>query len=358
MSTTNGRVKRNKVQEFVPALDGLNGLDGELASFINSLIDQNAELAGKLENIDSLMELAEKTVIEAGKEAEGIKLEAEKEANARSASIVVRAEEKAKAAAQKVIARAKEKAEAEARRIIAEAEKRAGESVQEKLSLAEQQARDIMKAAEEEGSSIIVGAQNKAEEVAQLIKKEAGQLLASSQKTGGCQATRDPWDVPDELFGRPEGARETKAVSMAEEKPPEPPVSDAAVSAAPAASVEKPVEQPSPGKEEDKKESPASYDDTVELVLPPPIALDQMLKLHKHLKKDSRVKVIDLKGSLDKGVRIKILVQAHTPLLSMLAALPEVEKVSDELIEARKISSAHRKGDGALPRTIAVTMKK
>ena len=356
MSTTNGRGKKSKGQELVP---GRDGLDDELASFINSLIDQNAELAGKLENIDSLMELAEKTVIVAGKEAEVIKLEAEKEANARAASIVARAEEKAKAAAQKVIAKAKEKAEAEARRIIAEAGKRAEESVQERLSLAEQQAREIMKAAEEKGSSIIAEAQNKAEEEALLIRKEAGQLPASRQKTVGCQATRDPWDVPDELYWQPEGARETKAVSMAEEKPPELPVPDASVSIAPAASVEEPVEQPSPGKEEeDKKESPASYDDTVELVLLPPIALDQMLKLHKHLKKNLRVKVVELKGSLDKGVRIKLLVQAHTPLMSMLAVLPEVEKVSDELIEAGKISSAHRKGNGARLRTIAVTMKK
>jgi vacuolar-type H+-ATPase subunit H len=356
MSTTNGRVKKSKVHEFVPILDGL---DDELASFINSLIDQNSELAGKLENIDSLMELAEKTVIEAGKEAEGIKIEAEKEANARAASIVARAEEKAKAAAQKVMTKAKEKSEAEAQRIIAEAKQRAEEIVQEKLSLAEQQARDIMKAEEEEGSSIIAEARRKAEEAAQLIRKEAEQLLASSQKTEGCQAARDPWDVPDELFSQPEGARETKAASLAEEKPPEPPVFDAAVSVAPTASVEEPVEQPSPGKEEeDKKESPASYDDTVELALPPPIALDRMLKLHKYLKKDSRVKVVDLKGSLDKGVRIKLLVQDHTPLLSMLAALPEVEKVSDELIGAVKISFAHQKGNGARPRTIAVTMKK
>ena len=356
MSTTNGRVKKSKVHELVP---GWDGLDDDLSSFIYSLLDQNAELAGKLENVDSLRELAEKTVIEAGKEAEGIKIEAEREANAKAASIAARAEEKAKAAAQKVIAKAKEKAEVEARRIIAEAEKRAEESVQERLSLAEQQAREIMKTAEEKGSSIIAEAQNKAEEVALLIRKEAEQLLTSSQKTDECQARRNPWDVPDELFWQPEGARETKAVSMAEEKPPEPPVSDAAVSVAPAASVEEPVEQPSLSKEEeDKKESPASYDDTVELALPPPIALDQMLKLHKYLKKNPRVKVVELKGSLDKGVRIRLLVQAHTPLLSMLAALPEVEKVSDDLIEAGKISFAHRKGDGERPRTIAVTMKK
>jgi len=295
------------------------------------------------------MELAEKTVIEAGKEAEGIRAEAETEANARSAAIVARAVEKAKAAAQKVVARAKERAEAEARRIIAEANQKA-----------EQQAQEITNAAEEQGSQIIAEAQKKAEEEALLIKKEAEQLPASSKRIEECQAERNPWDVPEEIFWQYQGAQETKAISMKkEEVPPDPPVPHAAVSAAPEASAEKPVEQPSCIKEEeDKKESPASYDDTVELALPPPVALDRMLKLHKHLKKDSRVKVVDLKGSLDKGVRIKLLVQAHTPLLSVLAALPEVKDVSDGLVEAAKISSAHRKGNGARPRTIAVTLKK
>jgi len=346
MSMANDRAKKSKAPEFVPAGDGL---EGELAAFVNSLIEQNAELAGKLDSIDSLMELAEKTVIEAGKEAEGIRAEAEREASARSAAIVARAVEKAKAAAQKVIARAKERAEAEARRIIAEANQKA-----------EQQAQEITKAAEEEGSRIIAEAREKAEEEALLIKKEAEQLLASGKKIEECQAERNPWDVPEEIFWQYQGAQETKAILMKkEEVPPDPPVPHAAVSVAPEASAEKPVAQPSCIKEEeDKKESPASYDDTVELALPPPVALDRMLKLHKHLKKDSRVKVVDLKGSLDKGVRIKLLVQAHTPLLSMLAALPEVKDVSDGLVEAAKISSAHRKGNGARPRTIAVTLKK
>ena len=37
-----------------------NGLDdADMLSFINSLIDQNSDLAGKLEQIDTLMKLAE-----------------------------------------------------------------------------------------------------------------------------------------------------------------------------------------------------------------------------------------------------------------------------------------------------------
>jgi vacuolar-type H+-ATPase subunit H len=328
MSTASGRVNKSKVQEFVPAGDGL---EGELVAFINSLIDQNAELAAKLENIDSLMELAEKIVIEAGKEAEGIKLEAEREANARVAAIVAEAADKAKAAAQKIVAKAQEKSEAEARRIIAEARQKAEDSAQGRLSLAEQQAQEIMKVAEERGSWIIAEAREKAE-----------QLLAS-KKMREQLAGRDSQDVPGKLSWEPVVAQETEAMPMEQENPPESPVLEPAVAAS---------------KEEgEKKESCASYDDTVELVLPPPTALDQLLKLHKHLK-NSRVKVTGLKGSLGKGIRIKLLVQSNTGLKSMLAALPEVEKVADEPIEDGKAFSAHGKGNVRCPITIAVTMKR
>ena len=300
MSTTNGWVKWSKVQEFDPAL---NGLDGELASFINRLIDQNAELAGKLEHIDSLTDLAEKTVLEASKEAEGIKAEAEREANARAADIVARAEGKAK-----------EKAQAEAHRIIAEARQRSEESVAE--------------------------VQKKAEEEALLIRKEAEQLLASSKQTAQSLAK-----VSQELCAKLDSDEKIKVASMEKEnKAPEPPKPEAAVCAQLDVLAEKPLEEPSCSKEErDERESPASYGDFVDLVLPPPIALDRMLELYKHLNSNPGVKVIDLKGSLDKGVWIRFIVQAHTPLLSVFAALPEVQKMSYEVIEVGKVFSAHRK---------------
>lgn len=352
MSTSNDRMKKNKLPESVPPLDGQ---DGELLAFINSLIDQNSELAGKLEHLDSLMDLAENTVIEAHKEAEEIKAEAEKEANAKAAAIIARALEKTRAAAQKVIARAKEKAEAEAQRIIAEAGQKAEQGFQERLSSAEQQAQEIMREAEEKSSVIIAEALNKAEAEALLIRKEAGQLRETGGKTEECQPVRNPWDVPDELFMEQLIARQPKA----ENKAPQPPVLEAVVSAPQKASVEKTAEPPPSGEvEEDKKEGSGSYDDAVDLALIPPISLDQMLRLHKHLKKNSRVKVVELKGSLDKGVTIRIMVKAHTPLMNMLAVLPEVEKVSDEPVEAGKVSSAHRKGNGSAPRTIAVAMKR
>jgi hypothetical protein len=93
------------------------------------------------------------------------------------------------------------------------------------------------------------------------------------------------------------------------------------------------------------------------LVIPPPVALDHLLKLHKHLKKTPQLKVMDLKGSIDKGVAIGVLLQPHTPLLSILSALPEVRDVSEDLNEAGKKNPDRQRGKAPSIRKIAVTMK-
>jgi vacuolar-type H+-ATPase subunit H len=299
MSTTNDRIRISKLYAFDPAL---NSLDGEVASFITSLIHQNAELAEKLEHIDSLTELAEKTVIEAGKEAERIKAGAEKEVNTSVADIVAGVEGRANLEAPRIIAEAKQISE----HSMAEVQKRAEEEVL-------------------------------------LMRKGAEQLLASSKQTAKSPAT-----VSEELCATLNSDARIKAASMEEEnESPEPPEPEAAICAELNVFAQKPVEEPSCSKEEwDENESPASYDDFVDLVLPPPISLDQMLRLRKHLKRNPGVKILDQKGSLDKGLRIRFIVQAHTPLLSLFEALSEVEKVSYEVIEVGKISLAY----GKIPR--------
>jgi F0F1-type ATP synthase membrane subunit b/b' len=311
MFTTNGRVKKIKVQELDPAV---NGLDGELASFLTSLIDQNAELAVKLEHMDSMMELAEKTVIEAAKEAERIRADAAKEANARASDIVAEAEGTAKAAALEVVTKSKGAAEVEAQRIIAEARHRSEANVAE--------------------------VRKKAEEEALLIRREAEQLLASRMQTAQSAAK-----ASEGLCARLDSDERIRTSLMEQEnKAPEPPILDAVVSTASEAWADKPIERPSCIEEEgDEREDIASYDDFVDLAVPPPIALERMLELYRRLHRNPRVKVIDLKGSLDKGLWIRFIVHAHTPLLSVFATLPEVEKVSYEVIEVGKISSIGRK---------------
>ncbi|MBM3156401.1 MAG: hypothetical protein FJ004_03860 [Chloroflexi bacterium] len=103
-----------KVMEKHKPGPGMAGLDDDIASFINSLVDQNSELINKLEHVDSLKKLADRTVLEARKEAESIKTEAER----RVAEIIAEADKKAKAEARKIISRAKKKAEKESRNAV------------------------------------------------------------------------------------------------------------------------------------------------------------------------------------------------------------------------------------------------
>jgi hypothetical protein len=304
MVTTNARLRKTKAHGLDAAV---NGLDGELTSFVISLIDQNAELAVKVQSMHALLELAEKRVIERGKEAEGIKADAEKEANAGAADTILKAEGKAKVAAQEVVAKSKEKAEAEARQ-------RANEN--------------------------LAAVRKKAEEETLPVRKEAEQLLASIRRS-----TQSAAEVSGKLcaqLDRDQGIRDS--LRKAENKAAEPPEPEAAARRSLDVMAENPIgELPSSKEERYERDEFASYDDFVDLALPPPVALDQMLELYKRLNRDRRVKVIDLKGSRDKGVWIRFIVQAHTPLLSVFAALPEVEKVSYEVIEVGKITPADGK---------------
>ena len=308
MSTNNDRVKGSKIQEFASPLNDLNG---ELASFVTNLIEQNAGLALKLEHMDSLMELAEKAVIEAGKEAQGIKSDAENEANDKAADIVARAEGKAKAVEQEVVIKSKEKAEAEAQRILSEARQRS----------------------EEDAAAV----RKKAEEEALLIRKEAEQLLASRKQTA-----ESPVKVSEELCTGLDSDENIKVASIGiegENESSELPEPEAATYGQLYVFAGKSVEESSCSKEEwDENGSPASYDDFVDLVLRPPVHLDQMLKVHGHLKRNPGVKVLDLKGSLYGGLWIRFIVHGNISLLSVLESLSEVEKVSYEVTEVGKIS--------------------
>jgi len=69
----------------------------------------------------------------------------------------------------------------------------------------------------------------------------------------------------------------------------------------------------------------------VEVALPPPISPEPMLQIHKHLKETPHLDVLNLGGSVDKGITIRISVGIPTPLLSVLGELPGVDQVSEEV---------------------------
>jgi vacuolar-type H+-ATPase subunit H len=296
--------------------------EAELFAFIEGLIEQNSELGKKVECLESLADLAEKTVIEAEKQAESMREEAEQ----RSDSI----HRKAKEAAKKIIAEARQAVEADAQEMLAAAERQSQEMIaaaeaeaQQKLAEAEQQSQqmikgaqdegqnivaDVRKCAEDEGSRIIAGARQCAEEEAERIRQEAEGLLAS----GSASETDIRESVRRALLDlgiRPNGSGEGDART-------------------PALQGEVRAQgSPERGKGNGRGDA-VLYRGHVELLIRPPVTMREGLRLHKELTKNDQIKVTDVQGSADRGMIMKLLVRADTPLLDLLQAEPTIGSVA------------------------------
>ena len=122
-----------------------------------------------------------------------------------------------------------------------------------------------------------------------------------------------------------------------------------AASAQTVATTERPQAQIASG--QDTGASAASYEGTVELAISPPVSLWQMLQLYEHLKAVSQLEVLDVGGSADEDVSLKLLLKAPTPLSKILWDLPEVEMVSEES-GGDGASAAEQKGDTPVTRIV------
>ena len=118
-------------------------------------------------------------------------------------------------------------------------------------------------------------------------------------------------------------------------------------------------EQPPPNKEKANiKEALALYNGTIELAILPPVSLQQILQLHEHLRPITQMNVLNLGGSVDKGITIRICIATPIPLLKILRDLPEVEKASDELEETERIVPARQEEGQKVRRIVVVLFKK
>jgi hypothetical protein len=106
------------------------------------------------------------------------------------------------------------------------------------------------------------------------------------------------------------------------------------------------------------KESPAIYEGTVELVIPPPLGLDRMLQLHKHLRNIPNIEVLNLGVSADKSITIRVTLENPTPLRKILEDLPEVETTADAPQDAEMTTSTKKTGERTPVKRIIVTTKK
>ncbi len=298
-------------------------------------------------------------------DAEKVVTEAEQEARAK-------VEKETKAEAERIIAEAEQKAKAEAESIVAQAQPRAEALAQEKLSLAEQKAKDIIRAAEEKAAEIKrlgeeeaprIVAEDKGEVIEETVplRREAEQPLPASGRIAESEIREIAKRVLEEFLLNPKDTEETTTRPTREESkaPPQPPRTQAAVHA-PADTVGEELQgQPSLGQEEaDEKESPALYRGTVEVAIPPPVAVSKMLKVHRWLTRAQQVSLLDVAGSAGRGVIIRLFLRSPTPLIDMLEDLPEVQAVAPATKQADKTDpSQHRAGEPAIKRLV-VTIKR
>jgi cell division septum initiation protein DivIVA len=420
MDTSNGKTKELRKPKFKTVKNGLD--EAEVFSYINELIEQNKNLSSKLEHIDSLTRLAERTVIEADSESERIKKEIEENANAKAAATIAEAEKKAKTEANSVIAEAQRRAEQRKQELVAAAEEQAqtilkdavvkAEKIEsdaneeanntiaeaeQKASSIEQQAEDTLKSAQEKSEAIKSDADKKAarilsesrekgdellklgtanaEKEAQIIlmeaKEKAEQVLRKSKKVAETEIREKLKKVYHGLLSNLEGIGEETIMpaieesKRAEQAAPEPEASMPSISMEAALMAEELQEQPSPSQKRERriKEAKAEegsklYAGTMELVIPPPLGLDRMLQLHKHLRNIPDAKVLNLGVATDKSITIRILLENPTPLLDILADLPEVEKALDDLHDSEISATTRKSGDKALIKRITVITKK
>jgi len=313
----------------------------------------------KLENLDSLTRFAERTIIEAAKQANSIRTEIEEKAKAKAISIVARAEEAARVEADAIIAETEMRAKERGEKIITSAQQQA----QELIEAAQQRVEGVKAPAQDEAAQLVAEAEQeaeqkaqgilreakkRAEEGAQLVKQEAEQLLAKGKQISQDEIKEAFENIHHNLFSLVEvfekpPARSTKKGSAAPEN----------LEAEAAGHV-----QTETTADETKEEgTPELFTGTVELALPPPVVLDRMLQLHKHLKQTPHVDVLNLGGSVDKGITIRVLVQEPTTLLKAIGKLPEVDKASEELPDADKTVPGRQTGEETPIRRIIVTTK-
>jgi vacuolar-type H+-ATPase subunit H len=257
--------------------------------------------------------------------------------------------------AQSMLTAAEEMAES----IKANAEKKANKIVSEAKERAEDLVNARAASAEKEAQSIFEEAKAKAEEEAHLIKQKSEQLLKRSKRISEGEIKEKLKRVYQGLLSSLEGIDETIALPIEEGKESEPAKPELIVHAKAERKTKESPKQPPPSEEKVAvKESPALYQGTVELVIPPPLGLDRMLQLHKHLRNIPNIEVLNLGVSADKSITIRVMLENPTPLRSILEDLPEVETVADAPQDAEMTTPTKKTGERTPVKRIIVTTKK
>jgi F0F1-type ATP synthase membrane subunit b/b' len=307
--------------ESDPSLE--KGTSGHSTGYMKPSANGNShDIDGeKLENLDTLTKFAERTVIEAAKHAK---------------SIISEAEEKAEIEASRIISSAQEHATTERQRNIIDADSKipatGQQNTQEPAQTIQNDKEAVISPSESKIHSIVEQVKEKVEENAQVITEESERLLSKGQKV----AAEDIKDVLDNLHQSLLGILE-----VISPKPSQPEPTDNKTPETTETEEHESPQTDTPDNELQEQAEPDQvaasvgdsdlFDGTIELVLPPPVVLDRMLQLHKHLKQIPHVDVLNLGGSVDKGITIRILADSPVPLVKAIGDFDEVTELKEEL---------------------------
>ena len=334
MSKVDGKAIEICGQQFRIVKNGLD--EAEVLSFISGLNDQNKQLTDKLDNLDPLMQFAERMVAEAGSLAEGIKTEGDKRADEKTASIIAEAEDEAKGDAERIIGEAKERAEVEKQRIHEEAKhlgiaarKTIEREIREKFGRV---CEEVFSESDYTERSVAISTEDESETPLELEFQAApvDEAAAFTAETEDLLAS-----------AREEESKESEDDQDRHEETPADELQD---------------QLPSAEQEEGQEEGHTLYQGAVELRIPPPVSLQGLMRIHRKLKKYPEIEVMDAKGSVEEGTNIDLHLHTGVPLIQILESFDEVKKALD-LGENNDRLSGHLMADKQPVRTIELAVK-
>jgi len=104
------------------------------------------------------------------------------------------------------------------------------------------------------------------------------------------------------------------------------------------------------------------YDGQIELAMPPPVDMAQLIRFRRNLQSIKHLKVLRTTGSWNEGSIITALIDKPLPLIDLLIEMPEVEKaellvLDDDTDTHFDSGEAHEAKSGSLPKKrIVVTL--
>jgi vacuolar-type H+-ATPase subunit H len=256
----------------------------------------------KLRNLDALTAFAERTVIEAARHAHSIEAEAI---------------DRAQAAADRILADALQQAATQANWALSQAQ-------------AGSQQADTHTDTHDAIHMTADQAGNHAPATAHVLRQDIRSLMERLQQMAPAEAKGDFDSIYEKLLPILDSVSSEPA-AIPDGTGPSAEAESGHTDAQPLETVKEASAKKSSSGRSAQNEDSNLFAGTVELALPPPVALDRMLQLHKQLKETPHIDVLNLGGSVDNGITIRILLDSPILLLNILRDLPGADGVAEEL---------------------------